>query len=188
MNTIARVIKTENGDEEEIIQTVEAHYGENKYCDQFSASGDDSPPLPEDRVAIMDIEGTGNSVSVGVLSKSQGAKPGEKLIYSRDEDGNVVAKIHLKNDGSVLFEGEKDAELTVKGDVNITVNGNAKFNIDKDAEITAKNITLKGNIKVTGGTCEIGGTATPSGSGSLCALPYCAFTGAPQAGKISSGN
>lgn len=180
MSNIARLLQTENGDDEEIVQTVEAHYGENKFCDQYSSSGDDAPPLPEDRVVLVDIEGTGNHVAVGVLSKSQGAKPGEKIIYSRNSDGDVVAKIHLTNDGAVIVEGEKDLDLKVKGDVKISVDGNA--------EIKATNVTLTGNVKVTGGTFEAGGTATPSGSGSLCALPFCAFTGAPQAGKISTGN
>lgn len=203
MSTVARLIQTENGDDEEIIQTVEAHYGENKYCDQYAPSGDDSPPLPEDRVVLLDIEGTGNCASVGVLAKSQGAEPGEKILYSRDEDGNVKAKIHLKKDGSVVFEGEGDAELTIKGGVNITVKGDAAVKVDGKASVKAdgnvqvessaktivkgSNVEVNGNVKITGGTCEVGGVVTPSGMGALCALPFCAFTGAPQSGKVSSG-
>ena len=188
MSTVARLIRTENGDDEEIIQTVEAHYGENKYCDQYAPSGDDSPPLPEDRVALMDVEGTGNCSSVGVLTKSQGAKPGERILYSRDEEGNVKAKIHLKNDGSVLFEGEGSAELTIKGSVNVTVKGDAGIKVEGNADIEGTNITVKGNTKITGGKCEIGGNVTPTGSGAFCAMPFCSFTGAPQTGKVSLNN
>lgn len=188
MGLIAKVLKIENGDDEEVIQTVEAHYGENKYTDQYSSSGDDAPPLVEDRVVLVGVEGTGNAVSCGVLTKSQGAKPGEKLIYSRNEDGELVAKIHLKNDGSVEFYGEKDAELEVKGDVRVKIEGDANVEASGKVILKGGNVEVNGNVKVTGGTCEIAGTATPSGTGSLCALPFCAFTGAPQSGSISSGN
>lgn len=120
MGLIARILKTEIGNDNETVQTVEAHYGENKYCDQYAPSGDDCPPLPDDRVACVDVEGTGNFVGVGVLNKSQGAKPGEKLIYSRDEDGKVTAIIHLKNDGSVLIDTKKP--VTIEGQ-KVVMNG-----------------------------------------------------------------
>ena len=189
MGLLASVVNSETGDYSETVQTVESHYGENKYCDQFAPSGEDCPPLKEDIVALIDIEGTGNMVSVGVMSKSQGAKPGEKLIYSRDKDGNVVAKIYLKNDGSVEFEGNGDAELTISGGVTINVKSDCTVNVDGNATLESKgNVLIKGAVKVEGNTCEIGGTVAPTGSGAFCALPYCTFSGAPQSGKISSGN
>lgn len=114
MGLLARILKTETGEDNEILQTVEAHYGESKYCDQFSSSGDDAPPLEEDRVALLDLEGTGNFCSVGVLVKSQGAKPGEKIIYSRDKSGKVTAKIYLQNDGSISIETEKPVSIDGK--------------------------------------------------------------------------
>lgn len=129
MGVIARVIKTENGDDEEIIQTVEAHYGENKYCDQYAPSGDDAPPLEDDRVVLAGVEGTGNAVSVGVLVKSQGAKPGEKLIYSRDSDGILKAKIWLKNDGSIEIETSGELKITTDADLSIDA-GSHNVNIN----------------------------------------------------------
>lgn len=179
MGAIARVLQTQNGDDNEIIQTVEAHYNDSKYCEQFAPSGDDSPPLPEDRVFISEVEGTGNAISAGVMSKSQGAKPGEKILYARDGNGEVKAKIHLKNDGSILVEGEKDAELQIKGNISITVDGNCDLN--------ASQVTITANTKITGGNCEIGGTVSPTGQGAFCGIPFCAFTGAPQCGNISQG-
>lgn len=150
MGAIARVIQSENGDDEEIIQTVEAHYGENKYCDQYAPSGEDAPPLPEDRVALVNVEGTGNAVSVGVLAKSQGAKPGEKLIYSRDENGNVTSVIHLKNDGSVEFSSNKDVDLKIKGKVSVTIDGDAEINVKGDAKLSATKFSVNnGNLEVT---------------------------------------
>ena len=107
MGVLATIVNSETGDFNEIVQTGEPHYGENKYCDQFSPSGEDAPPLKDDLVVLVDIEGTGNMASVGVLTKSQGAKPGEKIIYGRDANGNVTSKIYLHNDGSISIETEK---------------------------------------------------------------------------------
>lgn len=165
MSAVARLIKTETGDDGEIVQTVEAHYNENKYCDQYAPSGDDSPPLPEDRVVCVDVEGTGNAVAVGVLCESQGAEPGERIIYSRDGDGNLVAKIYLKKDGSMEVTGDGDFEITLKGEMKIKIDGDASIeaggdiNIkaDGDINIESSNATIKadkfsvndGNLEVT---------------------------------------
>jgi uncharacterized Zn-binding protein involved in type VI secretion len=73
----------------------------------FSASGDDSPPCKNDKVIIIKIDGTGNFIGAGVLVKSQGAKPGEKIFYGRDAGGGVVSKLSMLNDGSVILDGEK---------------------------------------------------------------------------------
>lgn len=149
MGTIGRVIQTDNGDDEEIIQTVEAHYGENKYCDQYAPSGEDAPPLPEDRVALIDVEGTGNAVAVGVLATSQGAKPGEKLIYSRDENGNVTATIHLKNDGSVVIDTNKPISLDGEK-ITIQGGGSAAARVDDTVEVEIPAQTVV--VSVSGGS------------------------------------
>ena len=143
MGLLARILQSETGDDNEIIQTVEAHYGENKYCDQFSSCGDDAPPLPDDRVVLVDIEGTGNACSVAALVKSQGAEPGEKLIYSRDSDGNLVAKIHLKKDGSI--------EIQTSGEFTITADANLKIDAGNNTvEVKAKSINFNdGNLEVS---------------------------------------
>lgn len=188
MGLLARILQTENGEGNEIVQTVEAHYGENKFCDQFSPSGDDAPPLPEDRVVLVEIEGSGNCVSVGSLTTSVGAKPGEKIIYSRDKNGKVVAKIHLKNDGSMEFSGDKDIDLTVKGAMSVTIEGDSEIVTKGKATIQGENVLVKGKVKIEGDTCELGGTVAPTGNGAFCGLPFCAFSGAPQSGNISTGN
>lgn len=43
------------------------------------------------------------------------------------------------------------------------------------------------NTKLTGGMVEIGGTVAPTGSGALCGIPACLYTGAPHVGNIASG-
>lgn len=159
MGLLARVIQIENGDDNEVIQTVEAHYGENKYCDQFSSSGDDAPPLPEDRVVLVDIEGTGNACVVGTLVYSQGAEPGEKLIYSRNSDGDLVAKIHLKKDGKIEVEADDDISIKTNGkliieaakDVEVKINANVKIDAGNNTvEVKAKSINFNnGNLEVS---------------------------------------
>ena len=73
---------------EDLLETVEIYSGENVTAKMYGSSGDDAPPLENDRVLLEPIEGTGNFAVAGVLAKTQGAKPGERIIYSRDEDGN----------------------------------------------------------------------------------------------------
>ena len=159
MGVLARVMKTENGDDLEVIQTVEAHYGEYKYCEQFSSCGDDAPPLPQDRVVLVDVEGTGNACSVAALVHSQGAEPGEKLIYSRNDDGELVAKIHLKNDGKIEVEADSDVSIKTNGkltieaakDVEVKINANVKIDAGNNTvELKAKSINFNnGNLEVS---------------------------------------
>lgn len=149
MGVLATVIDTATGDFEEIVQTVEAHYGENKYCDQFAPSGEDAPPLKDDLVALMEIEGTGNMASVGVLAKSQGAKPGEKIIYGRDANGNVTSKIYLHNDGSISIKTEK--QISFDGEkITIQGGGAAAARVDDTVEVEIPAQTVV--VAVSGGS------------------------------------
>lgn len=174
MGRIAKLIQTKI--ESLIIQTVEAYYGANVTAETYSASGDDAPPLPNDRVVLVQVDGTGNFVSVGVLSKSQGAKPGERILYSRDSDGEVKAAIKLLNDGKIEMVSPVDFELTGK---NIKISAEKKLELEgaesfkfssKKTEMTGEQIVCKG-------------VAQPDGSGCFCAQPYCLFSGAPQTGQ-----
>lgn len=149
MGVLGNVIKVETGDYKETVQTVEAHYGENKYCDQFGPSGEDAPPLQDDLVALMEIEGTGNMASVGVLAKSQGAKPGEKIIYGRDQNGNVTSKIYLHNDGSISIETEKP--ISFDGEkITIQGGGAAAARVDDTVEVEIPAQTVV--VAVSGGS------------------------------------
>lgn len=153
MGRIARLIKTEI--EKFIVQTVECYFGANVTAETFAPSGDDSPPLPDDRVVLVQTDGTGNFVAVGVLSVSQGAKPGERILYSRDENGEVKAAIRLLNDGSVQVQTFGDAGVTVKdkaGNVIETTSDGITLTDKKGGKITmAGKITVKGNS----GTVEV---------------------------------
>lgn len=146
MGRIARMIKTEI--EKFIVQTVEMYFGANVTAETFAPSGDDSPPLPDDRIVLVQTDGTNNFVAVGVLSVSQGAKPGEKILYSRNDDGEVMAAIKLLNDGSIQMQtfGDAGINLTDKAGNVIETSSDGITLTDKNGgKVTmAGKITLKG--------------------------------------------
>lgn len=154
MGRIARMIKTEI--ENFIVQTVEMYFGANVTAETFAPSGDDSPPLPEDRIVLVQTDGTNNFVAVGVLSVSQGAKPGEKILYSRDENGEVKAAIKLLCDGSIQMQtfGDAGINFTDKaGNVIETSSDGIKLT-DKNGNVIEENsdgitLTDKNGGKVT---------------------------------------
>lgn len=130
MGRVARVLQTE-----ELLETVEIYSGANVTAKTYGAGGEDAPPLENDRVLLVPIEGTGNYAVAGVLGKSQGAKPGERILYSRDKDGNVRAVVHLMNDGSVSFVCmDKNGEELISG----LLGGDGKVKIDKCEEISVE--------------------------------------------------
>ena len=174
MGRIAKMLQTKIG--ELIVQTVEAYFGANVTAETFAPSGDDSPPLADDRVVLVSVDGTGNFVSVGVLSKSQGAKPGERILYSRDANGNVKAAIRLLNDGTIELVSPVEVKFIAE---------KLAVRMDKEIAIEAgTTLQLKGQqVELTGGQLTCKGTAQADGSGCFCGMPFCAFTGAPQTGK-----
>ncbi len=74
----------------------------------IGSSGDDSPPLSGDLVVELPRTGTGRAFMAGTISLSQGAKEGERILYSRDENGAVQAKIYLNASGEVFINDGSD--------------------------------------------------------------------------------
>lgn len=179
MGRIGKLIKTEI--EKFIIATVETRFKFNQTADFYAASGDDAPPLEKDRVALISIDGTGNFAAVGVLMVSQGAKPGERILYSRNSDGDVKALIKLLEDGTIEAVAPGDIKVSTEKNLNIEVKGDQKIEATGKMEIKAA------QTKLTGGQLECTGTPTPSGSGCFCAIPVCPVTGAPHSGSIVMG-
>ena len=174
MGRIAKLIQTKI--ESLIIQTVEAYYGANVTAETYSASGDDAPPLPNDRVVLVQVDGTGNFVSVGVLSKSQGAKPGERILYSRDSNGDLKAAIKLLNDGKIEMVSPVEFSLLAE---NLAIQAEKNIDIEAQQKLTLTSL----QTELTGGQLTCKGVAQADGSGCFCGMPFCAFTGAPQTGK-----
>jgi hypothetical protein len=128
----------------------EARKDDNRNALLYTAAGDDSVPLDEERIILVKVDGTGKYVAVGVLTPSQGAKPGEKIFFARNLDGKIVSKLSMLHDGHVDFtqDGnftgnvEQDAEITIVGNESIAIGGDK----DEGVEGNAKYISANTNI------------------------------------------
>ena len=157
----------------------------------YTPAGDDSVPLPDERLLLVKVDGTGKHVTAGVLTPSQGAAPGEKILFARDENGNVVSKLSFLKDGTVKLEAENDFIKKIKGeakadiekDLTISVTGDITFTGKGDADYEAAGgFTAKGaTVKITGKT-EI--VLETTGAAAWCpnGVPNCFITGAPHGG------
>ena len=185
MGRIGKLIKTEI--EKFIIATVETRYKYNQTADFYAASGDDAPPLEDDRIALIDVDGTGNYAAIGVLMVSQGAKPGERILYSRNSDGDVQAVLKLLEDGTIEGISPGGYKLTTEKNFELSTDGDVKIEASGDAGIKGTNVKIEGQVEATGGSFKCKGTASPTGTGCLCAIPCCPITGAPHVGDTAQG-
>lgn len=131
--------------------------GDSNDAEAYGPSGDDSPPLPEDFALLVDTPGSGRQNAVGYMdTRNEGvAEAGEKRTYARDANGELVATIWMKGDGTIFISnGNGTIEMAPSGDV--TING---VTID-----TAGNISTDGDIDAGGditATGEVTGGAVP---------------------------
>ena len=107
---------------------VETRKNYNQTVFIYNPSGDDSVPCKNDKVIILKVDGTGNFIGAGILTESQGAKPGEKIFFGRDTDGKITSKLSMLGNGNVKLEAEKDVSQNIKGKYYI---GNEASNIQK---------------------------------------------------------
>lgn len=133
--------------------------GANLSAQHFSSPGDDARPLPGDYVATAPSPGTGNEHAVGYIDPANPgiAEAGEKRIYSRGDDGAVIAVVWLKNDGTIVIENdsgeiqlEPGGKIVLNG-VEIDASGNISTpgSIKADLEITAKALTPASQVTVS---------------------------------------
>lgn len=88
---------------------------------------------------------------------------------------------------SIIYK-EKQKILIDDGKVTIT-NGGDKVVLDNgkvDVNASSKVTITAAQVEITGGQFSMKGTVPP-GSGPLCAIPNCMFTGAPHGGNQVSG-
>lgn len=114
-----------------------------------------------------------------------------------ENETTADAYIHVANDGKITLNAPADIDLTIQGNANVTVEkdltaevkGKVTATVTGDATIESKSkCTVNSpNTKLTGGIVEIGGTVAPTGSGALCGIPACIFSGAPHVGNQSAG-
>lgn len=136
MGIIAQKIKDEIG---KFIQLVTEHrkdFRQNALL--YTPAGDDSVPLNEERLILVKVDGTGRYVAVGTLTPSQGAKPGEKILFGRDLDGTIVSKLSMLHGGHINLTQDGNAKITTKGNKEENVTGKAKHtSADTDIISTA---------------------------------------------------
>jgi phage gp45-like len=100
-------------------------------------------------------------------------QPGDEVTPPELEDGD--AALYTGGGGWIILREAGDVEISNK-------DGALWIACKKDGTVE-----IKGKIKVFGGSFECGGSVKPTGNGALCAMPFCAFTGAPQAGNKAEG-
>jgi hypothetical protein len=122
-----------------IILETRKNYNQTVYL--YNAGGDDSVPCKNDKVIILKIDGTGNFIGAGVLTESQGAKPGEKIFFGRDQKGNVVTKVFMLNDGSYTVDTDTETTGEASGEYNRKIKGVTNILERKD-----RNYKNEGNV------------------------------------------
>jgi len=194
---IARLIK--HAFDKHITLTGETRKDFNFNTLLYTPAGDDSIPLKDERLILAKVDGTGKYVTVGVLTPSQGAKPGEKILFARDADGKVVSKLSFLKDGTVKLEAEKDLIELIKGDIDISgdkkmtikIKGDVSF--ESDGKITNKakgdfHSETTGKFSIKGTQVEIAGDTEiilkTIGSAMWCpnGVTNCYICGAPHGG------
>jgi len=181
MGVIARVIKY--AAEKFVTLTGETRKDFNINTLLYTPAGDDSMPLPDERLVLVKVDGTGKYVTVGVLTPSQGAKPGEKILFARDKDSKVVSKLSFLGDGTVRLEAESDIDVSTERKLKMTVKGDITFEGKGDftSETTGKFSAKGAQVEITGDTEIILQTI---GSAMWCpnGRTNCSLTGAPHGG------
>ena len=153
MGRIGKWISSKIGDY--ILGVVESRYKYNTSQFHYGPSGDDAPPLPDDATALLEVDGSGNWISVAVLNKSQGAEPGERILFSRDSSGATKATIKLLKDGTIEINGNSDYAVSWT-DLNMALQTlvtaiNAALAVKLDGGGTAGTLTLDiSSARVTG--------------------------------------
>lgn len=175
---IGVVQKTEANDDNKNEVTAETRAQYEQQSLLYTPSGMDAPPLRNDRVILVRTEGTGKFAVIGYLGETQGAEPGETILYSRDEDGKTQAVLKLLKDGKM--------EAVTPGAISVQTEKDFSLEAKEKATVKGKEVELNGNVTVTGGELNCAGTVAPDGTGCLCGMPFCAMTGAPQTGSKAS--
>ena len=190
---IGKVINHEIEKAVEIIAETRKNYNQKGVL--YNSSGEDSPPVKDDKIVILKVDGSGKGLIVGVFNETQGAKPGEKIYFARNEKGEIKSKLQMLGKGEVIWELEDLFSLYTKktydieADEDIGVKSGANVNIEATEKTTVKgaDVDIKGNVTATGGSFKCAGSVAPTGSGALCGCKFCYVTGAPVAGDTAQG-
>ena len=183
MGIIGRFLKVAKEDKFNVV-TVETRKGFDEEALLYASAGDDSVPCDNDRLILIKAGNTGEKAAVGSLNESQGAKPGEKILFSRDKNGKVVATIKMLNSGNIEIELKGDYKIKTEG--NIELNGSDFGGLIKIEELKMqlqKNTAILNGIL---GTLKAPVTEPGNGAPSFFQAALITAVGTMQAGDFSN--
>ena len=132
VNVIGRKIGEEIGKFVKLI--FEARKDDNRNALLYNSAGEDSVPLNDERLILVKVDGTGKYLALAVLTQSQGAKPGEKIFFARDQKDNIVLKIKMLNNGDYIFDNYSETTGDATGNYRKKIKGNFIKEIFKSSE------------------------------------------------------
>jgi hypothetical protein len=152
--------------------------------DHVAPAGDDSCPIPGiDDASVVDSSGAGNVQVVGYSDPNNAPKtaPGEKRLYVRDEEGELVAELWLKHDETVIEAFKADYPIRIKTTGAVILDSpDVRLSDSAGREVACVGDMIAGSVGVL---CAAPGSpgvpippATPTPSGKI-----------PFVGKIVSG-
>lgn len=146
MGLIAKILDSFTGNDGEPAAKVEIYKDDNATARVFNPPGMDARPLDGDACYIEDSQDTeGGKDALGFIDPLNQpiSGKGENKVYARDAVGNIVASMHLKNDGKIQIDCDSDLVANVSGNaevncgIDLTANVSGKVQVDCDSDIIA---------------------------------------------------
>lgn len=135
-------------------------------AEHAASPGEDAYPLKDDYALALKINRAGGCVIVGYVdpNNTQKANAGDKRIYARNNAGDEVVELWLKNDGSTVltnsvgsFELQADGDVVING-VTIDTLGNITTPVNINAANVAASATMNAATMVASTSLTVEGT------------------------------
>ena len=121
----------------------------NLTTEHFQDPGVESSPLVGDYIAATSVVGSGRYAALGYVDPKNPplSKPGEVRVYARGSDGDPVASVWVKNDGSIeITSSNCSVKLQQNGAIR-SENASGFFELDGSGNFsTSGNIVSQGSI------------------------------------------
>lgn len=135
-----------------------------------------------------------------ILKEDVQSISGDVNTIIKDKDGNTVYSMIVSSAGQLDLSigADPGATISITPDGAVTINTKKAVSVatedsvsieaSKECTVKGSNVTVSGNVTITGGSLKTMGTAAvnPAG-GPFCAIPTCLFTGAPHLGNMVQG-
>lgn len=141
--------------------------GANITAEDFGPSGDDSHPMPGDYVYSSAVKGTGREAILGYLDpvNTPKAQPGDKIIYSRDENGVLISELWLQSDGTATLSNANGSIMLRADGGSIVTTPGSTFDCAQDGSI--KGVNENGSFELQSGGVFLVNSVTIDPSGNI---------------------